>query len=61
MLMTNGWELTRDARGFWLVAGTVRSGPYTTPIHARAWAKLNPAPKKPVVKIRRKVADGEST
>lgn len=45
MRVTNGWTFDRDARGIWLVAGTIRIGPYPTTSQARAEAYRIPAPK----------------
>ena len=39
-----GWEITRDERGFWLTAGGLRAGPFTTPLRARAYGRVHPAP-----------------
>ena len=62
MDVINGWTINRDAKGFWLVAGAVRDGPYPRKYEAQNAARGTPAPPpKPVVKPRRKLADGEST
>ena len=60
----NGWTLDRDARGFWLVAGTVRQGPFPRTDSARAWARLVSAPARPKLTVvrtpkRQPVDDGE--
>ncbi len=47
MMVTNGWEIERDERGFWAVSGSARIGPYATPDGARGVAVITPMPKKP--------------
>lgn len=59
MRVTNGWNIDRDDLGFWLVRGTVREGPFTTPDHARAYGRIHPAPA--IVKPPRRKPDDERT
>lgn len=51
MVDYNGWTLTRDAAGFWLVSpGGSTRGPFMRPSAARTWAASNPAPaRRPAV------------
>jgi hypothetical protein len=63
MEVINGWTIERDGRGFWAVAGTIRSGPYPRKSEAQAAAMntLAPPPPKPLKIVRRDEpnADGE--
>lgn len=42
--MENGWTIERDERGFWLVAGTVKRGPFERTSSARHAAQQEAAP-----------------
>ena len=45
MQVINGWTIERDGAGFYAVAGTVRVGPYSTPVPARDFAEKTTPPK----------------
>ncbi len=40
MKTSNGWVIDVTADGFWVSAGDVREGPFTTTRDARAWAQV---------------------
>ena len=60
MEVINGWEIHRDGRGFWAVAGTLRIGPYPRKSQVQDFAAANTAPKPaPVSKRKMSTEDGE--
>ena len=60
MEVINGWEIQRDAGGFWAVSTSVRQGPYGRKSQAQDFARLTPIAPEPT-KSQTKRLDAQRT